>query len=193
MEASFAGLHTHVTGCTIFVGDEVLVARARTTGQQARRLGLHTVVGVGTEGLGWVTLVPIVTAYQIEWNKLHERLRASPELDRVVALGLEADGWDTPLLVLGPERGVEVAERNGIAAMFISHPESGDAVDANFEPPPRIDDAVIDYFDGFTAWTMAVRAGASVSLNITGGYTIGDINVNMNITHTYVQDMTITF
>jgi hypothetical protein len=34
---------------------------------------------------------------------------------------LEADGWDTPLLVMGPERGVECAERHGIAAMFIEH------------------------------------------------------------------------
>jgi subtilisin-like proprotein convertase family protein len=33
---------------------------------------------------------------------------------------------------------------------------------------------------------------ASVPLTVTGGYTIGDINVNMNITHTYVQDMTIS-
>lgn len=33
---------------------------------------------------------------------------------------------------------------------------------------------------------------ASVPLTITGGYTIGDINVNMNLTHTYVQDMTIS-
>ena len=37
---------------------------------------------------------------------------------------LDADGWDTPLVVLGPERGSEVAERLGIAAMFVSH---GDA------------------------------------------------------------------
>jgi subtilisin-like proprotein convertase family protein len=36
------------------------------------------------------------------------------------------------------------------------------------------------------------NSGASVPLTITGGYSIGDINANMNITHTYVQDMTIT-
>jgi thiamine biosynthesis lipoprotein len=42
---------------------------------------------------------------------------------------LEADGWDTPLLVLGPQRGVEVADRNGIAAVFISPPEGGSAAD----------------------------------------------------------------
>jgi thiamine biosynthesis lipoprotein len=33
---------------------------------------------------------------------------------------MAADGWDTPLLVLGPERGFECAEKNGVAAMFIS-------------------------------------------------------------------------
>jgi FAD:protein FMN transferase len=32
---------------------------------------------------------------------------------------MAADGWDTPLLVLGPKRGLECAERNGVAAMFI--------------------------------------------------------------------------
>lgn len=33
---------------------------------------------------------------------------------------------------------------------------------------------------------------ASVPLTITGGYNIGDLNVNISINHTYVQDMTIT-
>lgn len=33
---------------------------------------------------------------------------------------LMADAWDTPLLVLGPERGYDCAERHGIAALFIS-------------------------------------------------------------------------
>jgi thiamine biosynthesis lipoprotein len=41
---------------------------------------------------------------------------------------LDADGWDTPLMVLGPERGSEVADRLGIAAMFVSHGE-GDKPD----------------------------------------------------------------
>lgn len=39
----------------------------------------------------------------------------------------DADGWDTPLMVLGPERGSELAERLGIAAMFVSHGEDGAA------------------------------------------------------------------
>lgn len=36
------------------------------------------------------------------------------------------------------------------------------------------------------------NSSASVPLTITGGYTIGDININLNITHTWVQDMTIS-
>lgn len=35
------------------------------------------------------------------------------------------------------------------------------------------------------------NSSASVPLTITGGYTIGDLNVNIDITHTWVQDMTI--
>jgi thiamine biosynthesis lipoprotein len=38
---------------------------------------------------------------------------------------IEADGWDTPLLVLGPERGFACAEENGIAALFISAGDDG--------------------------------------------------------------------
>lgn len=38
----------------------------------------------------------------------------------------DADGWDTPLVVLGPKRGMEVAEKCGIAALFISHGDAGD-------------------------------------------------------------------
>ena len=41
---------------------------------------------------------------------------------------LEADGWDTPLLVLGPERGFECAEQHSVAALFISRGEEGEAV-----------------------------------------------------------------
>ena len=47
-----------------------------------------------------------------------------------------------------------------------------------------------DYSNAFIA--DVANSSASVPLTITGGYTIGDINVNLNITHTYVQDMTIS-
>lgn len=68
--------------------------------------------------------------------------------------------------------------------------------------------AVIQYFDtgiiicGGTSFTAtdfsnaAIAAvsnsSASVPVTVTGGYTIGDLNVFLNISHTYVQDMTIS-
>jgi thiamine biosynthesis lipoprotein len=39
-----------------------------------------------------------------------------------------ADGWDTPLLVLGPERGLECAEENDIAALFLSRGKDHETV-----------------------------------------------------------------
>ncbi len=50
--------------------------------------------------------------------------------------------------------------------------------------------AATDYSNATIA--SVANSGGSVPLTITGGYTIGDINVNINLTHTYVQDMTIT-
>lgn len=47
----------------------------------------------------------------------------------------------------------------------------------------------IDYSNASIA--SVANSTASVPLTITGGYTIGDLNVRLNITHTYVQDMTI--
>jgi thiamine biosynthesis lipoprotein len=41
---------------------------------------------------------------------------------------IDADGWDTPLVVLGQERGLKCAERYGVAAMFISHSDHGEVV-----------------------------------------------------------------
>ncbi|WP_169630215.1 S8 family serine peptidase [Flavobacterium humi] len=45
-------------------------------------------------------------------------------------------------------------------------------------------------FSNATIATTA-NAEATVPVTVTGGLTIGDINVNVNITHTYIQDMTI--
>lgn len=42
---------------------------------------------------------------------------------------LDADGWDTPLTVLGLDRGLQCAEKNGIAAMFISPADTGGGKD----------------------------------------------------------------
>lgn len=47
-----------------------------------------------------------------------------------------------------------------------------------------------DFSDASIA--SVANSSASVPLTITGGYTIGDLLVNLDITHTYVQDMTIT-
>jgi FAD:protein FMN transferase len=41
---------------------------------------------------------------------------------------IESDGWDTPLLVLGPQKGFDCAEKIGVAAMFISRGERGPEV-----------------------------------------------------------------
>lgn len=46
-----------------------------------------------------------------------------------------------------------------------------------------------DFSNAFIADTA--NASATVSVDITGGLTIGEMKVNLNITHTYVQDMTI--
>jgi thiamine biosynthesis lipoprotein len=45
---------------------------------------------------------------------------------------IEADGWDTALLVLGPERGYACAEKLGIAALFVRR--DGDLDDARPTP-----------------------------------------------------------
>ncbi len=47
-----------------------------------------------------------------------------------------------------------------------------------------------DYSNAILA--SVANSTASVPLTITGGYTIGDINVNITMSHTYVQDMTIS-
>jgi subtilisin-like proprotein convertase family protein len=68
--------------------------------------------------------------------------------------------------------------------------------------------AIVHYFDtgilvcgvasfsatDFTDATIASvsNSTASVPVTVTGGYTIGDLNVYLNLTHTYVQDMTIS-
>ena len=45
-------------------------------------------------------LIPIVTAYQIEWNKLHDALGGTPDPER---LGLDPHGLDQLRAALGPE------------------------------------------------------------------------------------------
>jgi thiamine biosynthesis lipoprotein len=53
---------------------------------------------------------------------------------------MAADGWDTPLLVLGPQRGYECAERHGVAALFISRDGDGESVRATSAWQRRFED-----------------------------------------------------
>ncbi|SVB27107.1 uncharacterized protein METZ01_LOCUS179961, partial [marine metagenome] len=38
---------------------------------------------------------------------------------------MEADAWATALLVLGPKKGLQVAERENLAALFVERGPSG--------------------------------------------------------------------
>jgi thiamine biosynthesis lipoprotein len=53
---------------------------------------------------------------------------------------MEADAWDTALLVLGPQRGYECAEKNRIAALFVSPGNSGDMMEATATWQEQFDD-----------------------------------------------------
>lgn len=44
---------------------------------------------------------------------------------------MRADAWATALLVLGPERGLALAERQGLAALFIEHADPGQPADGS--------------------------------------------------------------
>lgn len=68
-------------------------ARVRTRGRRRplRWDGAETLAVFATSTSDIDDLVPIVTAYQIEWNKLHEALRGSPSAR---SLPLDADATD---------------------------------------------------------------------------------------------------
>ncbi len=69
----------------------------------------------------------------------------------------------------------------------------GDAAIFSFDTGILICDQTFTATDFSDASIASVaNSTASVPLTITGGYIIGDINVNINLTHTYVQDMTIS-
>lgn len=52
---------------------------------------------------------------------------------------MEADAWDTPLAVMGVERGLACAEKNGVAALFIRNEANGDEVRATSAWQKRFD------------------------------------------------------
>lgn len=70
---------------------------------------------------------------------------------------LVADGWDTPLLVLGPEHGMECAEANGLAAMFVSHAE--DDAGGNGKDDVRVTSAWKKRFGGIGTLKNEASAG----------------------------------
>ena len=70
---------------------------------------------------------------------------------------IEADGWDTPLLVLGPERGMAVAEANGLAAMFVSRAE--DDAGGNGNDDVRVTSAWKKRFGDGRPATAGTRTG----------------------------------
>lgn len=69
-----------------------------------------------------------------------------------------------------------------VTSATVNNFETGNLIcDANF-PASNYSNAVI---------ASVANSEASVPVTITGGYSIGDINVNLTLSHTWVQDMTI--
>lgn len=71
---------------------------------------------------------------------------------------------------------------------------SSSATVYNFKTGVLVCGSAIFTATDFTNATIAsvANSSASVPVTITGGYTIGDMKVNLNLTHTYIQDMTIS-
>jgi thiamine biosynthesis lipoprotein len=121
----------------IEIGGEVRAAGRREDGQ-AWRVGVERPSDKDRELQTAVPLENAAIATAGDYRKffMHEGRRYSHVIDpssgRPVKHGLasvtviadtcmEADGWDTALLVLGPDRGFECAQQHGIAALFIPH------------------------------------------------------------------------
>ena len=71
---------------------------------------------------------------------------------------------------------------------------SSNATVYNFKTGVLVCGAAVFAATDFTNATIASvpNSSASVPVTVTGGYTIGDMKVNLNLTHTYIQDMTIS-
>jgi thiamine biosynthesis lipoprotein len=117
------------------IGGEVRAAGRREDGK-AWRIGIERPSVEGRELQTSLALENAAVATAGDYRKFfeHEGRRYSHIIDpatgrpinqqlasvTVVAnTCMEADGWDTPLLVMGPERGYRCAEKNGVAALFI--------------------------------------------------------------------------
>lgn len=81
--------------------------RVRTRGRRRplRWDGQETLAAFATSTSDIDDLVPIVTAYQLEWNKLHEKLRHSP-----TARALPADSTGQELEAIARETGIPMTQ-----------------------------------------------------------------------------------
>jgi thiamine biosynthesis lipoprotein len=124
------------------IGGEVRAAGRRADGKPWR-VGLERPVANRREMLRAIPLENAAVSTAGDYRKFfeHEGRRYSHIIDPstgrpvehslvsvtvVAETCLEADGWDTPLLVLGPDRGFACAEENNIAALFVSVSDSRD-------------------------------------------------------------------
>jgi FAD:protein FMN transferase len=71
------------------------------------------------EGRRYSHIIDPTTGWPIE--------QALASVSVVAGTCMTADAWDTALLVLGPERGFDCAEKHDVAALFVSRDGSGDA------------------------------------------------------------------
>ena len=71
---------------------------------------------------------------------------------------------------------------------------SGNATVYKFKTGVLVCGAAVFNATNFTNATIAsvANSSASVPVTVTGGHTIGSMKVNLNLTHTYIQDMTIS-
>jgi thiamine biosynthesis lipoprotein len=139
-------LATHgIENFMVELGGEIRAAGQRADGKPWR-VGIRWPVA-GPSEMRSIPLInaAVATAGDYEKYFVHQGRRYSHVIDpasgrpidhalasvTVVAEScMAADGWDTPLLVLGPLRGFECAERHGIAALFIARGEEGASVRA---------------------------------------------------------------
>ena len=137
------------------IGGEVRAAGAREDGK-AWQVAIERPIPGKPQMQSVVPLVNAAVATAGDYQKFfeHEGRRYSHVIDPATGRPVEhalasvtvvaetctaADAWDTPLLVLGPERGFECAEKNGIAALFIVREKERNVVRATSAWTKRFD------------------------------------------------------
>ncbi|MDP7112838.1 MAG: FAD:protein FMN transferase, partial [Myxococcota bacterium] len=123
------------------VGGEVRV-RGRNAAGVPWRIGIERPVDEGRDVFRALSLIDAAMATSGDYRSFYELAgrRVSHTIDprtaRPVEHGLasvtvvhdrcaEADGWATALMVLGPDEGPEIAEREGLAALFLTRNDDG--------------------------------------------------------------------